>query len=92
MPVLKTSDVISRFKSSFGEAVEGISEPTNAGVIGAFMTSLKKLEIDEIALGRKTMKTMTTRKSKEEVQAELELVQKKKIQEKHTIVEIYKII
>jgi len=38
------------------------------------------------------MKTMTTRKSKEEVQAELESMQKQKIEQKYTIIEIYKIV
>lgn len=48
--------------------------------------------IDQIALGHKTMKTMTSRRPKEEIQAELEAQQKKLIDERHTIVEMFKIL
>jgi len=43
MPVLKTKDVINRFKSWFGDFVEGNSDPNNNKAISQFTTSLKKI-------------------------------------------------
>jgi hypothetical protein len=43
MPALKTRDVISRFRSSFGELLDQTSTPAHATRITAFIATLRKV-------------------------------------------------